>query len=95
MLRSREKGKGRHTTDHEGPEREKKNSSTLSLTPALDGWVVNATPRPLYPRERYPVPIVEKAGWAPGPVWRQVRKMWPSPGFDPRIVKPVANTGLP
>jgi hypothetical protein len=22
------------------------------------GWVVNATPRPLYPRERDPVPIV-------------------------------------
>jgi hypothetical protein len=26
--------------------------TTLSLTSALDGWVVNATPRPLYPRER-------------------------------------------
>jgi hypothetical protein len=22
------------------------------------GWVVNATPRPLYPRERDPIPIV-------------------------------------
>jgi hypothetical protein len=21
-------------------------------------WVVNATPRPLYPRERYPVPMI-------------------------------------
>jgi hypothetical protein len=31
-------------------------------------WVVNATPRSLYPRERDPVPIVEGAGWAPGPV---------------------------
>ena len=32
----------------------------LSLTSALDGggWVVNATPRPLYPWERDPVPIV-------------------------------------
>jgi hypothetical protein len=29
--------------------------------------VVNATPRPLYLRERDPVPIVQKAGWAPGP----------------------------
>jgi len=28
-------------------------ASTLSLTSALDwGWVVSATPRPLYPRER-------------------------------------------
>jgi len=32
-------------------------------------WVVNATPRPLYPRERDLVPIVQEAGWAPGPVW--------------------------
>ena len=30
--------------------------------------MVSATTRPLYPRER-PVPIVYKAGWAPGPVW--------------------------
>ena len=33
------------------------------------GWVVNATPRPFYPRERDPVPIVQEAGWAPRPVW--------------------------
>jgi hypothetical protein len=26
-------------------------------------------PRPLYPRERDPVPIVLEAGWALGPVW--------------------------
>jgi hypothetical protein len=30
--------------------------------------MVNATPQPLYPRERDPVPIVQEAGWAPGPV---------------------------
>lgn len=29
----------------------------------------NATPRPFYPRERGPVPIVVEAGWAPGPIW--------------------------
>jgi len=28
------------------------------------GWVVNATPRPLYPRERDPVAILQEAGWA-------------------------------
>jgi hypothetical protein len=33
-------------------------------------WVVNATPRPLYLRETDPVPIVQAAWWAPGPVWR-------------------------
>ena len=29
-------------------------------------WVVNATPRPLYPQE---VPIAQSGGWAPGPAW--------------------------
>jgi hypothetical protein len=33
------------------------------------GWVVNATPRPLYPQERHTVPIVQEGGWAPGTVW--------------------------
>ena len=32
-------------------------------------WVVNATPRPLYPRERDAMPIVQETGWAPGQVW--------------------------
>jgi hypothetical protein len=42
----------------------------VSLTPALGGgWVVETTPRPLYPLERQPVPIVLEAGRAPGPVW--------------------------
>jgi hypothetical protein len=31
--------------------------------------VASPTPRPLYPRERDPVRIVQEAGWAPGPVW--------------------------
>jgi hypothetical protein len=30
------------------------------------GWVVNVTPRQLYPGESDPVPIVLEAGWAPG-----------------------------
>jgi hypothetical protein len=32
------------------------------------GLVVNDTLRPLYPQESDPVPIVQEAGWAPGPV---------------------------
>ena len=32
------------------------------------GCVVKATLRPLYPWKD-PVPIVQEAGWAPGPVW--------------------------
>jgi hypothetical protein len=31
-------------------------------------WVVNATPRPLYLRERDLVTIVEEDWWAPGPI---------------------------
>jgi hypothetical protein len=33
---------------------------------ARRGWVVNATPRPLYPRE---------AWWAPGPVWTGTKNL--------------------
>ena len=45
-------------TGHEGPEGEYRYSSTLPSTSALDGgWMVSATPRPLYPVED-PVPIV-------------------------------------
>ena len=47
------KGKGRSVTGHEGPEGEQMYSATLPSTSALvGGWVVNATPRPLYPQER-------------------------------------------
>jgi hypothetical protein len=40
--------------------------------------VVNATPRPLYPREKDPVPIVQKAGWVSGPVWKGPENLFPS-----------------
>jgi len=33
------------------------------------GWVVSSTPQPYFTPERDPVPIVQEAGWAPGPVW--------------------------
>ena len=41
------KGKGHPRTGHEGPEGEQMYISTLSLTSALDGVVVSATPWPL------------------------------------------------
>ena len=41
------------------------------------GWVANATPRPLYPRETDPVPIVQEAGWVLGPVWTGVGNLAP------------------
>jgi hypothetical protein len=33
------------------------------------GWVVNSTPQPHFTPGKGPVPIVQEAGWAPGPVW--------------------------
>jgi hypothetical protein len=53
-------------------------SSTLSLTSAVWVWVVNATPRPLYPQERDTVAIVQEAGWAPGPVWTGAKNLAPT-----------------
>jgi hypothetical protein len=40
--------------------------------------VVNVAPRPLYPRERYPVTIVQEAGWAPGPIWTSAENLAPT-----------------
>ena len=39
------------------------------------GWVVNAKPRPLYPREEDPVLIVQGVGLAPVPVWTDTAKL--------------------
>jgi len=33
------------------------------------GWVVSNTPRPHFTPGKEPVPILQEAGWAPGPVW--------------------------
>jgi len=43
----------------------------------------------LYPGKD-PVPFVQEAGWAPGPVWTGVENLAP-PGFDLRTVQPVAS----
>jgi hypothetical protein len=42
------------------------------------GWVVNVTPRPLYPRERNPVPIVQEDGWTSGSVWISPKNLDPT-----------------
>jgi hypothetical protein len=51
------------------------------------GWVVNATPRPLYPRE-WPGTHCT-GGWVG--LSGRVLKISPPPGFDPRTVQPVAS----
>jgi len=33
------------------------------------GWVVSSTPRPHFTLGKDPVPILQEARWAPGPVW--------------------------
>ena len=74
-------------TGHEGPGGEKRYSSTLSFTSALDGVGGQRHTPTTLPRERDPVPIVQKAGWAPGPVWTDAA-ISPSPGFDPEPSSP-------
>jgi len=43
--------------------------------------VIIATPLPLYPRERDPVPIVQEAGWAPEPVCTDAESLTPPTGI--------------
>jgi hypothetical protein len=57
---------------------------------ARRGWLVSTTPQPLYPGKD-PVPIVQEAGWAPGPVWTCAKSLALPPGFDSRTVQPVAS----
>ena len=44
------------------------------------GWVVSSTPRPHFALGKDPVPILQEAGWAPGPVWKggKSRPQWDS-----------------
>jgi hypothetical protein len=48
------------------------------------GRVVSRMPQPHFTPGKDPVPIVQEAGWAPGPVWT-AENLAP-PGFDPRTV---------
>ena len=42
------------------------------------GCGVSVTPRPLFTPGKDPVPIVHKAGWAPGPVWTGAENIAPT-----------------
>ena len=54
------------------------------------GWVVSSTPRPHFTHWKDPVPILQEAEWAPGPVWRGAENLSP-PAFDPRTVQHVVS----
>jgi hypothetical protein len=60
------------------------------------GWEVSVTPRPLSTPGKDPVPIVQEAGWAPGPVWSGAENLAPTGIFfylfDSRTVQPVARS---
>jgi hypothetical protein len=47
-------------------------------------------PRPHLTPGKDPVPIVQEAGWASGPVWTGAENLAP-PGFDPRTIEPVGS----
>jgi hypothetical protein len=47
------------------------------------GWVVNASPRPLYPLERDLLPIVHEDGRAPGSVWTGAENLAPTGARSP------------
>ena len=67
-------------------------SSTLFLTLALEGGEGSGvTPRPQITPGRDPVPVVQEAGWALGPVWIGAENLAPPPGFDPRTIQPVGS----
>jgi hypothetical protein len=42
------------------------------------GWGVSITPRPLFTTGKEPVPILQEAGWAPGPVWTGAENLAPT-----------------
>jgi hypothetical protein len=42
------------------------------------GWGVSVTPRPLLTPGKDSVPIVQEAGWAPGPVWTGAKNLAPT-----------------
>ena len=85
------KGKGHPRTGHEGPKGKQMNNSTLPSNSALvGGWVVNATPWPLYPQERPGTPCI--GGWVgPRADLEGCGKSRPPPQFDPRTIQHIAS----
>jgi hypothetical protein len=72
------KGHVHPRTGHEGPEGEQRYSSTLSLTSALDGVGGQRHALAALAPGKRTVPIVQEAGWAPGPVWTGTENLAPT-----------------
>ena len=54
------------------------------------GWVVSSTPRPHFTPRKDPIPILQEAGWAPGPVWTE--EILVPTGIRSRTVQSVAQS---
>ena len=77
-------------TGQEGPKEEKRYNSTLSLTSALDGVSGQRDVLAALPPGKTRYPLYRRPGGFQGRSGR-VRKTSPPPGFDSRIVHPVAS----
>jgi len=55
------------------------------------GWVVNSTFRPHFTPGKDSVPILQEAGWAPGPVWTGVKSR---PHRDSILDRPARSQSL-
>ena len=55
-------------------------------------WGVSVTHRPLFTPRKDPVPILQEAGWAPGPVWTDAENFAPTGNRSPD--RPVRSHSL-
>ena len=78
LRQGQSKSKVHPITGHEGPEGLYRFSSTLSLTLALDGGEWSAARPGCFTPGKDPVPKVQEAGWAPGPVWTGAENLVPT-----------------
>ena len=53
-------------------------------------WGASVTSRPLFTPGKDLVPILQEAGWAPGPVWTGAENLAPT-GIRPRTIQPVVS----
>jgi hypothetical protein len=68
-------------------------SSTLPSTSALDGVGGQRHVPAALPLGKSRYPLYKETGWGPEKVWMGAEN-FPSPGFDPRTIQPVASSKL-
>jgi hypothetical protein len=83
-------GKGHHITGPQGPKGGVEVCLYSYSTSALGGGGWSAPRTGHFTPGKYPVPIVQEAGWPQGRSGG-VRKISPPPGFDPRTVQTAVN----